>query len=110
LFAHTYSYTGSGGATAGGAATTEFSRVFPYVGSGGATASGAAGVLHIKVYEGSGGGTAGGSAFVVWEPAAPGEVIVYDITIGGTLTLMDYAPSVDMYDMAVGGTAVLVNV
>jgi hypothetical protein len=59
-------YVGTGGGTAGGAATTEYRSSVrgTFVGSGGATAGGAAttAVARSYAFTGSGGGTAGGAA------------------------------------------------
>lgn len=61
---NTFTYSGSGGGSAGGAATTSVLHIKAYTGSGGGTSGGAAttSVLHTKAYSGSGGGTAGGAA------------------------------------------------
>lgn len=61
----TYTYTGSGGAKAGGVATTRYSPANTYTGSGGAKAGGAATTSYEKhtfTYTGSGGAKAGGAA------------------------------------------------
>jgi hypothetical protein len=78
-----YPYTGSGGATAGGAATTEVAHAFAYTGSGGATAGGEGATEYRSSargeYVGSGGGTAGGAAVT-----AVTHEFTYSATGGGT--------------------------
>lgn len=130
---HVYTYAGSGGATSGGAAVTSFdggSNVYVYIGSGGAVSGGAATISVTFAYTGAGGAVAGGSAGVVWAPTAPGDAVLYDTAVGGsvmliqvsasvdvhdtlyggTLNTVDFAPTVTMYDVTIGGTAVMVNV
>ncbi len=63
-YSTTKSYTGSGGGDAGGAATTQFATTYTYTASGGADAGGSATTSYTAVftYTGSGGGTAAGAA------------------------------------------------
>lgn len=66
-----FEYTGSGGATAGGAATIQ--KVFVYPGSGGGTGGGAATVKKTFAYVGTGGGTGGGAATIQKRFVYPGS-------------------------------------
>lgn len=87
---NTFTYAGSGGGTASGAATTSVLHVKAYTGAGGGTAGGAATKLHIKVYTGAGGGTGAGAATTVAvqivRPVATGSAGDWTAVPSGTIS------------------------